>query len=292
MGNPVTVVGYDGSPSADVAVDAAAALLPTHELLVVHVWAPPSPAGDQLERLWAEGLSYEELVDRVREEGRREACATAERGAARARSAGATIARPVERLAYGGAWFELVAAAREQAAAALVVGTRGAGLTRDPLGRVADAVVRLADRPVLVVPEHAERAAAGAPLVVGYDGSAAAAEAIRLAGELFGGRRALVVHVGDEETAVEGSRLAAAGGLAATALAVPASGLGRPAGRSWHPLVEAADEHGAAAVVVGRRGAGALRRALLGSVTAGLLHHVRHPVLVAPAPPASGERGR
>jgi nucleotide-binding universal stress UspA family protein len=56
----------------------------------------------------------------------------------------------------------------------------------------------------------------------------------------------------------------------------------RPESGPWHALAEVAEAEGAAAIVVGRRGAGAVRRALLGSVVTALLRHARRPVLVVP----------
>jgi nucleotide-binding universal stress UspA family protein len=54
--------------------------------------------------------------------------------------------------------------------------------------------------------------------------------------------------------------------------------IGDPAGR----LIAIAEEHGAAMVVVGSRGRGAVKRALLGSVSAELLANSPRPVLVVP----------
>jgi nucleotide-binding universal stress UspA family protein len=48
--------------------------------------------------------------------------------------------------------------------------------------------------------------------------------------------------------------------------------------------VETAEERDAAAVVVGSRGLTALRSAVLGSVSYGVVHHCKRPVLVVPLP--------
>jgi nucleotide-binding universal stress UspA family protein len=54
-----------------------------------------------------------------------------------------------------------------------------------------------------------------------------------------------------------------------------------------HAILETADEISARLIVSGQRGRGALRTALLGSVSHTLASHTRHPVLIAPeAPPA------
>ncbi len=141
---------------------------------------------------------------------------------------------------------------------------------------------------MLVVREDAPDAAPDAPLVIGYDGSVAAQHAISTAGTLFPGRRAIVVHAGYLEIAGEGEQAALAAGLNAEALQVHQApqDVVRPEGAAWHRLSAVADEHDAAAIVVGSRGTGALRRFVLGSVTDGLLHHAHPPVLVVPEPAA------
>ena len=50
---------------------------------------------------------------------------------------------------------------------------------------------------------------------------------------------------------------------------------GRP--KAWPALLQLADEHDAAAIVVGSEGLGAVKSALFGSVSAGLLHHCKRP---------------
>jgi nucleotide-binding universal stress UspA family protein len=51
----------------------------------------------------------------------------------------------------------------------------------------------------------------------------------------------------------------------------------------WPTLVQLAEDRDVRAVVVGRRGLSAVGSVLLGSVSSGIAHHCRRPVLVIPA---------
>jgi nucleotide-binding universal stress UspA family protein len=55
----------------------------------------------------------------------------------------------------------------------------------------------------------------------------------------------------------------------------------RAEGPTWETVLDAADEHGCSAIVVGSRGLTGLSAAL-GSVSNGVVHHSRRPVLVVP----------
>jgi nucleotide-binding universal stress UspA family protein len=145
--------------------------------------------------------------------------------------------------------------------------------------------------------------------LIGYDRSDDAAAAIRHAGSLLGPRPAVVAHVWDslaalllhtdisgltgsmreaageldeedrrdaERVAAEGAELARDAGFDAEAHALQ----GKP--KAWPTLLAKADAIDAAVVVIGSRGHGAVKSALLGSVSSGLLHHTRRPVLVVP----------
>ena len=284
MSSRTVLVGYDGSPQADRAIVVASRLLPRMHAAVVTVWHGLWPSRDLLHEILneQENVSIDDLAARLRELGEEDALATAARGTERAREAGWN-AHGSARQSQQGVWFELPAVARETGAEVVVLGAdAGVG----PLGRVAHAVVRIADQPVLVVREDTPDAAPDAPLVIGYDGSVPARHAITAAGALFRGRRAIVAHAGEREIAGEGVQAAVAAGLNAERLLVPKAPLDvvRPEGAAWSPLSAVADEHQAAAIVVGSRGTGALRRFVLGSVTDGLLRHARRPVLVVPEP--------
>jgi len=284
MSSRTVLVGYDGSPQADRAIEVASRLLPRMQAAVVMVWHGLWPSRDLLHEILNEheNVTIDDLAARLREIGEEAALATAARGAERAREAG-WDAQGSARQSQQGVWFELPALASETGAEVVVLGAdAGVG----PLGRVAHAVVRIADQPVLVVREDTPDTALDAPLVIGYDGSVPAQHAITAAGVLFPGRRAIVVHTGDLEIATEGEQAAVAAGLNAEALLVQKAPLDvvRPEGAAWNQLSAVADEHEAAAIVVGSRGTGALRRFVLGSVTGGLLRHARRPVLVVPEP--------
>jgi nucleotide-binding universal stress UspA family protein len=149
----------------------------------------------------------------------------------------------------------------------------------------------------------------GATILIGYDGSEEADDAIRCAGRLLAPRRAIVAHVWDslaelllhteidnltgsmkeaaeeldaedmreaEGIAARGAELAEAAGFTAVATAAR----GRP--KAWPTLLELAETHSAVAVVAGSRGLGRVKSALLGSVSSGLLDHSHLPVLIVP----------
>jgi nucleotide-binding universal stress UspA family protein len=152
---------------------------------------------------------------------------------------------------------------------------------------------------------------ADGPLILCYDGSIDSRNAIRRAGCLFAGRRALVVTVW-EPTALPGTlgfagenagmydlvelnrgaadaggRLAAEGvsiAQEAGLLAEPVSA--QATGPVWKTIVEIADRNDAATIVMGSRGLTGLRAMLLGSVSTAVVHHADRPTLIVPQPVA------
>jgi nucleotide-binding universal stress UspA family protein len=149
---------------------------------------------------------------------------------------------------------------------------------------------------------------AGGPLLLCYDGSDHAAHAIERAGALFAGRHAVVVTVWQPPShlrslarlgaAVEADRAAAdrAGRLADTGVRIASdSGLqAKPAivettGPVWSAILEIADRHDAATIVMGSRARAGIRAALAGSVSSAVVHHAVRPALVVqrPSPTAS-----
>jgi nucleotide-binding universal stress UspA family protein len=146
-------------------------------------------------------------------------------------------------------------------------------------------------------------------VLIAYDGSEDAAEAIRRTGPLLVPRRAVVVRVWDSLAALllhtdlegltgamreaageldaddardaarlaeEGAELAASAGFDAEPLAMR----GKP--KAWPAILNEADLIHAAVIVVGCRGLGGVKSALLGSVSSGLLRHSHRPLLVVP----------
>src|SRR5215208_617709 len=144
--------------------------------------------------------------------------------------------------------------------------------------------------------------AADGPLLLCYDGSEDAKHAIEHAGRLLGGRDALVVTVWQptlavgssgsagatdgfdfvevaaadlgERVARDGVRIAQQAGLHAKPVAVEA------AGPVWKTIVEIADRHDAATIVMGSRGLTGLRPLVLGSVSSAIVHHADRPTLI------------
>jgi nucleotide-binding universal stress UspA family protein len=143
------------------------------------------------------------------------------------------------------------------------------------------------------------------PLLLCYDGSGDAKHAIERAGEFFGGRRALVLTVWqspaganvigwsatnagtvdfaelEREAVDEAGRIAEGGahiareaGLEAEPVAIEANG------PVWKTIIETADRHRAAMIVVGSRGLTGIRSILLGSVSSAVVHHADRPTLV------------
>jgi nucleotide-binding universal stress UspA family protein len=150
---------------------------------------------------------------------------------------------------------------------------------------------------------------ADGPVLLCYDGSEDARHAIRRAGALFPGRRALVATVWqptavpsslgfageaagmvnlvelDRAGAEDGGRLAGEGvriardaGLIAEPLALEA------AGPVWKTIVDIADREDAATIVMGSRGLAGLKAMLLGSVSSAVLHHADRPTLIVRRP--------
>ena len=142
------------------------------------------------------------------------------------------------------------------------------------------------------------------PLILCYDGSEDAKEAIARAGSLFPGENALVLTVWQpfsnlgsfawsggttmvnfveldraaaedgESKAEEGVRLARDAGLKAEPLATEADG------PVWEAVVDTANRVHAAVVILGSRGLTGLRSILLGSVSSAVVRHAHQPTMV------------
>jgi nucleotide-binding universal stress UspA family protein len=150
---------------------------------------------------------------------------------------------------------------------------------------------------------------ADGPLVLCYDGSENARHAIEQAGSFFPGRDVLVLTVWqpiaglgtfawtgatagsadfvelDRQAAEDGGRMAEEGARIARAAGLHARPLAaQAAGPVWKTIVEIADGHQAAMIVMGSRGLTGLRLMLLGSVSSAVVHHAGRPTLVIHRP--------
>lgn len=184
--------------------------------------------------------------------------------------------RAETRVVLGAAVESLSALCREASAELMIVGSRGRGpLKAAVLGSVSARLASTAECPVLVVPaaEAAERFLArkvsGGSIVCGIDGSAESERALQVAAELAERMSLdlLPVYIDD------GTRLVAAAG-ADTRLQVDDGDA--VDGLRWRALGDGT------LLVVGSRGHGALRAAVLGSVSGTLAASAPLPVLVVP----------
>lgn len=199
-------------------------------------------------------------------------------------------------------WLPRIAA--EEQAELLVVGSRGRGPFRAAvLGSVSSALATRASCPVAVVPAGA---AAGdgddalRTIVCGLDDSEGARAALRVADMLASwlGARLLLAHVGagphvPGTSPVPGARetlreLELENGSKLLARLAAAENVGTPVeqrvafGTPGGALADVAEEEDAGLVVVGSRGRGPLKAAVLGSVSAELLASSPCPVVVVP----------
>jgi nucleotide-binding universal stress UspA family protein len=264
---------------------------------------PPTLESGALARVALPEAMIREGIERMRADAQAGASAMAAEGAELARAAGLDATPSV--LPGLSAWRTLRSAAQDAGADAIVCGTSGEGaLERVVLGCTASSLLHHADRPLLVGP--AGVSGLDGPVVVGYDGSEGARAALRFAAGHLGERALIAAHAwhspvrhslrghalghsslaetadsiwreSAEETAEEGAAYARELGLSANA-ATPESGHG-----DWQTLLAGAREAGAAALLVGSRGRGAVAATVLGSVASGLVHAAALPVLVVPS---------
>ena len=275
------LVGYDGSPAAGTAIDAAARLLPAAHAWITHMWVPPFANEAMRRRLWTGNGTLNQFVAAIEREGAAEAGRLTAMGVALARAAGWDPEPLVER-SYGGEGFQFGELAEKLDPDLAVVGSRGLGGARAVLGSVSDMIVHYTPRPVLVVPypllTPEWTALETGPVVVAWDSSPGAVRALDAADRLLPGRRVVLVAVHDGDTPppappgreLVGSRLSGIHLVPSRAVAAA--------------LLAEANRLSAAAVVVGSRGRAVLPEILLGSVAMATLHHSPRPVLVVPAP--------
>jgi nucleotide-binding universal stress UspA family protein len=301
------IVGFDGSDRARDAVwwaadearrrDSPLTLVQAHGIPVsaaAYAWGPVGAGGAA-----AAFPGVEPAVvlgdDRVREHTEQELATLAKE--CRAQTPDLVVATEV---GEGRASAVLLAAADSHDAALVVVGATGLGaLPRAVLGSTAAELVHDAARPVVVVRGDRTRESARAPVVLGTGGTDAADHAVGFAFE-FSARRGCPLHVVHAWSDSPLDVLATLGlwepGTNTDEVADHIDEYVLGAERRRHPSVDvdvrvvhdrparALVEQAAAAglLVVGSRGRGAVRRALLGSVSHAAIYHAPCPVAVVP----------
>jgi nucleotide-binding universal stress UspA family protein len=279
------LLATDGSEDAELAATTAVGLARStaSELHVVHTYRTvPSVHFDAL----------------VRQEMEREAQGILDGQVKQIEGLGGSVAQA--RLSEGGAAEEIVALAEEIGVGLIAVGSRGRGRIRRLLmGSVSDAVVRHAYCPVIVV--RWKPVVFPAKMLLATDGSEEARLALQTAADLSErtGSELHVVHVGevplvyhperhgyriqyerDEKEARELLETQVAG-IKAAAATVAQEHLRM--GKADEHIVVLAEELGADLIVMGSRGLGGVKRALMGSVSDSVVRHAHCPVLVVRA---------
>jgi nucleotide-binding universal stress UspA family protein len=206
-------------------------------------------------------------------------------------------------LPVGNAATQLLEASRAMGAAAVVVGARGRGRVRRALlGSVSGRVAAHAPCPVVVAPHEVDMGASlfDGPMVCGVDGSAHAEDGARVAAAAAArlGCELVLVHIlppavtalprgPDVPNARVEQEARRAGWALLTAvarqIAMPARLMAEPVeGSVTSTLGALARRENAACVVIGSRGRGPLRSAVLGSVSATAAIEAPCPVVVVP----------
>lgn len=300
---------FDGSEEASNAIARAGELLGGRRALVAHAWVGltellPHSDLQGMTGPMAEGAEDIDSADRERAER------VAAEGAQLAIGAGFE-AQPIVVRQEGSVWHTLRACALKHEASVVVVGARGRSrIASALLGSVSNGLVHHAPAPVLVVPAAGAEPAAG-PILFASDGSDHAARALDQASGLLEPRSAVVAHVwhsfearmpvyvpmvsavavgmareldqaASEEAHSMVSDAAEAAGQAGFDADVSCLQTERPI---WRGILDIADEHDSAAIVVGSRGLTGLSAAL-GSAAYGVAHHAKRPVLLVPPPAA------
>jgi nucleotide-binding universal stress UspA family protein len=289
------LLASDGAEEAQLAATAAVDLAKTtaSELHLVSVFPGPEYVRPYYETHFAEAAA------RLRSEAREERQEVLDERVERIREAGGSVAQT--HIREGETAAEIVALAEELGAGLIAVGSRGLGrVSRMLMGNVSDSVVRHAHCPVLVVRGLARGQAFAFParILLATDASEEARLAATTAADVAQrtGSELHVVHVGEVRPVIhperhgyhvryeelrEGAQLqlekqveeivSTGGSVARAHLRM---------GRPDEEIVLLGEETGADLIVMGSRGVGGIRRALMGSVSDSVVRHAHCPVLV------------
>ena len=293
------LLATDGSPEAASAARMAIILSRSlsGELHVVYVGLAPSAYA----AAESEILDYE-FWKELREFAQNEASQSVEEEVRKIEGAGGKV--EMMHVAVGHPDSEILHIAEEIGADLVVVGSRGLGLLRRALlGSVSESVVRRAHCSVLVV-RGQDRDGGYLPgrVLLAHDGSKGAGEAERIAAEISAATGSVldIVRVleaelykpspGPEywegwEADLEGSKRQVEAFLDERARSLREEGVEvgethLAIGDPDKEIVRFAEDEHADLIVLGSRGLGRLRRALLGSVSDSVVRHAHCPVLV------------
>jgi nucleotide-binding universal stress UspA family protein len=306
---PQLLIAYDGSSSAQAAIRVVADLVPEAEARVLSVFASPISFDLVVQAGALPTPEARRSVAELAREAMNAARTAAEQGTRLTVECGLR-AEAVAIEEHRHAWQAILDEADAHDVDLVASGARGRGaLARALLGSTSTGLLHHTTRPLLIVPE--DDGGGDGPIILAYDGSDEAREAIAVTARLFERRSAVVVHVWESpvqhtlsgralsaaplgeireitsdldailasvaaSTVEDGAALARGAGLRATGEALESStGI-------WRTISTAATERKAALLVVGSRGRGGAASALLGSVSAGLVHNVEMPTLVVP----------
>jgi nucleotide-binding universal stress UspA family protein len=269
------LLATDGSRDAELAATTALGLVKTtgSELHLVSAFPGPAYVHPYYE------THFPQAAERLRREARRGRQEVLDERVERIREAGGSVARTHVR--EGQTAAEIVALAEELEVGLIAMGSRGLGGIRRMLtGTVSDSVVRHAHCPVMVV--RGKAVDFPTKILVATDRSREAQQAATTAADLANSTNSElhVVHVGfeqkrdeaQEELEEEVDMIRESGAQEINAhleFGVPDTA-----------IIVLAEELGAGLIVMGSRGLGGVRRALMGSISDSVVRHAHCPVLV------------
>jgi nucleotide-binding universal stress UspA family protein len=201
----------------------------------------------------------------------------------------------VDTITSGDISHTIMAAARREGAPLVVMGARGLGRLSDLLlGSVSSTMLRIADRPILVVRVQPVTCQPPAPILakvlVPTDFSAPADAALAAVKGLSGIGEIVLAHVvidGGGEAEVAAEIKDAEGRLARIRETLRRSGINASVhihvGPTAQEIVKMADEEDATLIAISTHGRGRIGELILGSTAHDVANHATRPLLVIPA---------
>jgi nucleotide-binding universal stress UspA family protein len=269
------LLASDGSRDAELAARSALNLIKTtgSELHVVSVFPGPAYVHPYYE------THFPQAAEQLRHEAREDRRQILDERVEQIREAGGSVAQT--HIREGQTAAEILTLADELEVGLIAIGSRGlGGVRRMLMGTVSDSVARHAHCPVMVV--RAQAVDFPTKILVATDRSREAELAATTAADLAKSTNAElhIVHVGFEQKRDEAQKE-----LEEEVDMIGESGAKEiqahlEFGRPDTAIIVLAEELGAGLIVMGSRGLGGIRRALLGSISDSVVRHAHCPVLV------------